>query len=164
MDYDADDIARLLRTVGEERDRVRRKTRADERVIYLILASAYLIGFGGQFLGLVSGGSLAALSWIPVAVVGSLAVGGIFWYTSRQFRGIRGNVTRNHELRGAAWITALGVAVVAMFLTSGWFPEADLRDIALVVSAVAVGLMYLALGATLENPVERHLGGRVRRR
>lgn len=158
MRDDADEAARLLRSVEEERDRIRHRTSTDERLIYLVLAAAYLLGFGGQFLSLISGDPLAAVSWIAVAVVGALAVGAIFWHTAHQYRGIRGPATRHPMLHGLAWLIALGTTVAMMYLAATWFPTGDIRQVALVVSSLAAGLMYIALGHALRNRVERNLG------
>jgi hypothetical protein len=154
------DPAAARAIIDAQSTRVRTGAYTDDRVVFGIWAIAWSVGYG--VLWATSRDGVDAMPWWAWAVFGVLIAGGVastIVHSLRRMSGIDGVSRTTGALYGWSWFVAFvgGQGVVAGLSDAG-LPDETITLLANGVSALIVGVLYMAGGALWQDRAQFALG------
>ncbi|SDM88162.1 hypothetical protein [Actinomyces ruminicola] len=157
MPDEGTEAAAIVEHINELRTVFRRRTRINERFIYLLLAATYLLAFGGQYALQQAFPSIGGTGWM-VAVVGPVSLLTIFTHSFKQYDGIHGEAVRRPTFFGIAWLIGLALTLSITAAAGAQFQVNGVEHIAYATSCILMGAIYFLSGACLGGRRETILG------
>ena len=152
------DAADELRKINELRQEFRKHTQLNDKLVFAVLAVAYLLGFDGQYVVAILFPHLMRYAGFMVAALGSLALFLILLHSFRRYKGIRGGTAARPTFFGVAWLLGLFITMVIVVLISIQCPKCGVAQIAYISSCLMIGLMYACGGVLLSIRRDFFLG------
>jgi hypothetical protein len=154
------DPAAARAIIDAQSTRVRAGAYSDARLIFGVWAVAWSVGYG--LLWATSSGGVDATPWWAWAVFGLLMASGVaatIVHSLRQMSGVAGVSRTTGAMYGWSWFVAfLGGQGIVGALAGGGLPDETVALLANGISALIVGIQYMAGGALCQDRAQFGLG------